>query len=95
MLDAALKTQLQGYLDHVKLPFEIIASLDGSSNSDEMRAYHDRDWGTPSKSDRRHFQFLVLESAQSGLSWAIVWRKRKREASEPVDHSHVTLHLTS
>ena len=24
----------------------------------------------------------------------IVWRKRKREATEPVDHSHVTLHLT-
>ncbi|MFG6416402.1 alkyl hydroperoxide reductase subunit F [Roseateles sp. DC23W] len=37
MLDAALKTQLQGYLDHVKLPFEIIASLDKSSASDEMR----------------------------------------------------------
>jgi len=38
MLDAALKTQLQGYLDHVKLPFEIIASLDKSSSSDEMHA---------------------------------------------------------
>ena len=37
MLDAALKTQLQGYLDHVKLPFEIIASLDKSASSDEMR----------------------------------------------------------
>jgi alkyl hydroperoxide reductase subunit F len=37
MLDAALKTQLQGYLDHVKLPFEIVASLDNSSSSDEMR----------------------------------------------------------
>ncbi|MBI3346622.1 MAG: alkyl hydroperoxide reductase subunit F [Burkholderiales bacterium] len=37
MLDAALKTQLQGYLDHVKLPFEIVASLDKSAASDEMR----------------------------------------------------------
>lgn len=37
MLDAALKTQLQGYLDHVKLPFEIIASLDNSASSAEMR----------------------------------------------------------
>jgi alkyl hydroperoxide reductase subunit F len=37
MLDAALKTQLQGYLDHVKIPFEIIASLDKSAASDEMR----------------------------------------------------------
>jgi hypothetical protein len=25
----------------------------------------------------------------------IIWRKRKREATDPVDHSHVTLHLTS
>jgi len=41
MLDAALKTQLQGYLDHVKLPFEIIASLDNSAKSDEMRALLD------------------------------------------------------
>ncbi|MFN3302840.1 MAG: alkyl hydroperoxide reductase subunit F [Roseateles sp.] len=37
MLDAALKTQLQGYLDHVKLPFEIVASLDDSTASAEMR----------------------------------------------------------
>lgn len=37
MLDAALKTQLQGYLDHVKLPFEIIASQDNSASSAEMR----------------------------------------------------------
>ncbi|NCT85043.1 MAG: alkyl hydroperoxide reductase subunit F [Comamonadaceae bacterium] len=37
MLDAALKTQLQGYLDHVKLPFEIVASLDDSASSAEMR----------------------------------------------------------
>jgi len=46
-------------------------------NSEEMRAYHDLDWGTPAHDDRRHFRFLVLESAQSGLSWAIVWRKRE------------------
>lgn len=43
----------------------------------EMRDYHDTEWGTPKKDDRRHFQFLVLESAQSGLSWAIVWSKRE------------------
>ena len=46
-------------------------------NSDEMRAYHDREWGTPKRDDRRHFQFLVLESAQSGLSWSLVWGKRE------------------
>ncbi len=42
-----------------------------------MREYHDKEWGTPKRDDRRHFQFLVLESAQSGLSWAMVWRKRE------------------
>jgi DNA-3-methyladenine glycosylase I len=42
-----------------------------------MREYHDKEWGTPKRDDRRHFQFLVLESAQSGLSWAIVWHKRE------------------
>ena len=42
-----------------------------------MRAYHDREWGTPTRDDRRHFQFLVLESAQSGLSWSLVWSKRE------------------
>jgi DNA-3-methyladenine glycosylase I len=46
-------------------------------NSDEMRAYHDGEWGTPKRDDRRHFQFLVLESAQSGLSWSLVWSKRE------------------
>lgn len=42
-----------------------------------MRAYHDLDWGTPTHDDRRHFEFLVLESAQSGLSWSLIWRKRE------------------
>jgi DNA-3-methyladenine glycosylase I len=42
-----------------------------------MREYHDKEWGTPKRDDRRHFQFLVLESAQSGLSWAMVWHKRE------------------
>ncbi|TXG96199.1 MAG: alkyl hydroperoxide reductase subunit F [Nevskiaceae bacterium] len=37
MLDAALKTQLQAYLERVQLPFEIIASLDSSSGAAEMR----------------------------------------------------------
>jgi DNA-3-methyladenine glycosylase I len=46
-------------------------------NSDDMRAYHDKEWGTPKRDDRRHFQFLVLESAQSGLSWSLVWSKRE------------------
>ncbi|HEX3264527.1 MAG TPA: DNA-3-methyladenine glycosylase I [Candidatus Limnocylindrales bacterium] len=39
-------------------------------------AYHDREWGTPSR-DRTHlFEMLVLEGAQAGLSWTTILRKR-------------------
>ena len=41
-----------------------------------MLEYHDREWGLPVHDDRQHFEFLVLEAAQAGLSWAIVLRKR-------------------
>ena len=39
--------------------------------------YHDEEWGKPNHDDRTHFEFLVLESAQAGLSWITVLRKRK------------------
>lgn len=42
-----------------------------------MRDYHDREWGVPVHDDGRHFEFLVLESAQAGLSWSIVLSKRE------------------
>jgi DNA-3-methyladenine glycosylase I len=42
-----------------------------------MLEYHDREWGLPVHDDRQHFEFLVLEAAQAGLSWAIVLRKRE------------------
>lgn len=38
--------------------------------------YHDEEWGVPSWEDRRHFEFLTLESAQAGLNWALVLNKR-------------------
>jgi DNA-3-methyladenine glycosylase I len=41
------------------------------------RRYHDEEWGVPVHDDARHFEFLVLESAQAGLSWATVLRKRE------------------
>jgi len=41
-----------------------------------MREYHDREWGVPTHDDRTHFEFLVLEAAQAGLSWSIVLKKR-------------------
>ncbi len=42
----------------------------------EMMAYHDTEWGVPVHDDRLLFEFLVLEGAQAGLSWATVLRKR-------------------
>jgi DNA-3-methyladenine glycosylase I len=40
-------------------------------------AYHDEEWGVPVHDDRRLFEFLLLESAQAGLSWYTVLRKRE------------------
>ena len=40
--------------------------------------YHDEEWGVPVHDDRRHFEFLVLEGAQAGLSWETVLKKRER-----------------
>src|SRR5260221_279791 len=48
----------------------------GESNS-LMLEYHDREWGVPVHSDNKHFEFLILEGAQAGLSWSIVLRKRE------------------
>ncbi len=41
-------------------------------------AYHDREWGVPVRDDRTLFEFLILEGAQAGLSWATILRKRAR-----------------
>jgi DNA-3-methyladenine glycosylase I len=42
-----------------------------------MLRYHDSEWGVPVHDDRKHFEFLVLEAAQAGLSWSTVLRKRE------------------
>lgn len=42
-----------------------------------MEAYHDKEWGVVTMDDRTHFEFLVLESAQAGLSWKTILHKRE------------------
>ncbi len=42
----------------------------------EYIEYHDKEWGVPVRDDRTQFEFLVLESAQAGLSWSTVLNKR-------------------
>lgn len=45
-------------------------------------AYHDKEWGTPLHDEGKHFEFLLLETQQAGLSWITILRKREayREA---------------
>ena len=39
--------------------------------------YHDLEWGVPVRDDRKQFEFLVLESAQAGLSWLTILKRRE------------------
>jgi DNA-3-methyladenine glycosylase I len=39
-------------------------------------AYHDDEWGLPSRDERHLYEMLVLEGAQAGLSWSTILRKR-------------------
>jgi DNA-3-methyladenine glycosylase I len=39
--------------------------------------YHDEEWGKPIHDDKKLFEFLVLESAQAGLSWITILRRRE------------------
>ena len=48
-----------------------------SLGSDLYIAYHDEEWGVPVHDDQTHFEFLILEGAQAGLSWSTILNKRK------------------
>jgi DNA-3-methyladenine glycosylase I len=48
-----------------------------AETDDLYRKYHDEEWGVPVHDDRTHFEFLVLEAAQAGLSWLTILRKRE------------------
>lgn len=47
----------------------------GTAN-EAMVPYHDKEWGMPVHDDVRHFEFLVLEAAQAGLSWLTILKRR-------------------
>src|SRR6201988_2307002 len=53
--------------------------------------YHDREWGVPIHSDRKHFEVLVLSGAQAGLNWSLVLKKREgyRRAFDKFDPEKV------
>lgn len=47
------------------------------AKGDQYVAYHDLEWGVPVHDDRLLFEFLILEGAQAGLSWATILKKRE------------------
>lgn len=67
---------------------DLINARCGWAGTDELYLkYHDEEWGQPVTDDRTLFEFLVLESAQAGLSWITILRKREgyREAFHHFD----------
>jgi len=62
-----------------------------AGNDSLMIEYHDKEWGVPVHDDRLLFEFLVLESAQAGLSWSTVLKKREnyRKAFDNFDPAKI------
>ncbi len=56
--------------------------------------YHDNEWGVPVHDDRLHFEFIILEGAQAGLSWITILKRREnyREVFDNFDPEKVALY---
>jgi len=69
----------------------MIKRCEWCESTDLMRAYHDTEWGTPLHDEQRHFEFLVLEFMQAGLSWSTILNKREnfRKAFDNFDVNKV------
>ena len=55
---------------------DAVTRCEWGGNDPEMVAYHDTEWGVPVHDDPTHFEFLVLEGAQAGLSWSTILHRR-------------------
>ena len=60
-------------------------------NNESMIEYHDNEWGLPAHDDSTLLEFIILESAQAGLSWSTILKKRKgyQEAFKNFDASKI------
>ncbi len=56
-----------------------------------MQEYHDTEWGNPVHNDRKHYEFLLLDGFQAGLSWQTILRKRKnfKKAFDNFDYKKI------
>jgi DNA-3-methyladenine glycosylase I len=56
---------------------DALVRCEWAANADPLNlAYHDEEWGVPSRDDRHLFELLILEGAQAALSWSTILRKR-------------------
>jgi DNA-3-methyladenine glycosylase I len=55
---------------------EAVKRCEWATSDPDMVAYHDTEWGVPVHDDPTHFEFLVLEGAQAGLSWSTILHRR-------------------
>ena len=70
---------------------ESIQRCPWANSGDIYITYHDMEWGVPVSNDRILFEFLILESAQAGLSWITILKKRDnyRDVYEDFDPENV------
>ncbi len=73
------------------MPDQDLPRCFGSPDDPLMTSYHDNEWGIPFHDDRKQFEFLCLESMQSGLSWKTILDKREnfRKAFANFDYEKV------
>lgn len=62
-----------------------------ATNHPLLETYHDEEWGVPVHDDRKHFEFMVLDLFQAGLSWLTVLKKREgfRSAFDSFDYERI------
>ncbi len=72
----------------------IIKRCDWAATGELMQKYHDTEWGVPLHSDRKLFEFMLLDAFQAGLSWAIVLNKREgfRKAFDHFDVQKIAMY---
>ncbi|MFX0027608.1 MAG: DNA-3-methyladenine glycosylase I [Candidatus Hermodarchaeota archaeon] len=69
----------------------LVKRCNWANYNQQMKEYHDREWGVPVHDDRILFEFLILEGAQAGLSWNTILQKREnfRKAFDNFDYKKI------